>query len=172
MRDGLTVIAGHDYESLHMSIRAYLAERLELMNLLLYGEATELADEATKLIGAYAAKNVKAGGLALVVRYRQGQWGPRIVWIRIGRPIEYRVATRKPTGGQVPRETREVAMPTGTAAHLNTFRNLEEPLRTELRNIEIRARRLRRVTAKYRKISIQINADVDAVVADGGQFED
>lgn len=172
MRDGMKVLAGHSYVSLHESIKAHLADKLELMNVLLYGEATMLADEATKLIGEYAAKNVKAGGLALVVRYRQGQWGPRIVWIHIGRPIKYRVATRKPTGGQVPRETREVAMPTGTAAHLNTFRSLEEPLRTALRDIEIRARRLRRVTAKYRKISIQINADVDTVVADDGLFED
>jgi hypothetical protein len=155
-----------DIVGLHTEARELMAGRLEKMNALLLREAEALVAESRDAIARARGRNEKVGGLALSIRYRRGQWGPRIVWVRVGRPVDPAASKRTATDGLVPRETRELPMPTGTWAHLNTFRRLPEPLATELRNIEIRARTLRQVVQRYRRMALDLNAQVDAEVVE------
>ena len=155
-----------DIRQLHTEIRGYMEPQLEKMNVWLNREGEALVTEARACIVRAQHRNEKVGGLAMAVRHRPGQWGPRIVWIRLGRPLDEVGAKRAATDGAVPRATRELPMPTGIWAHLNTFRRLPEPLSTELLAIEMRARRLRKIVLKYRRIALSLNAPVEAEVDD------
>ena len=140
--------------------------QLEKMNAWLIREGELLATEALAAIDRALDRNDNSNSLALVVRHRYGQWGPRIVWVRIGRPLDADSIKRTATNGKVPRETREIPMPTGTWVHLNTFRRLPEPLATELAEIEMRARRLRQIVVRYRRVALALKAEIDGEMED------
>ena len=160
-----------DLRGLHADIVAYMAAQLEKMNVWIYREAEALASEARDAIDLATDRNENVGGLSLSVRYRQGQWGPRIVWIRIGKPMELNSGKRAATRGWVPRETREIPMPSGTWVHLNTFRRLPEPLASQLVDVELRARKLRRLVVRYRQIALNLNPSIDAEVTEPSRTE-
>jgi hypothetical protein len=140
---------GRDLES---SIEGVL-EHLEIINIALFRMAENLAKEANAALNSRIKRAAHSPRIGLAARRRNGFWGPRLVWVRIGGPREGRVASGRGQRGewtQVARVTREFAMPDGLSVHLNAFDGIEEPVRGMVRDFEIRAREIRETAKVFR----------------------